>query len=55
MGLDPRFDAWIESGHDAIARAGTDGASLRAAHDVHGPVAVAAGQAMIAEWLQGLE
>jgi len=55
MGLDPRFDAWIESGHDAIARAGTDGASLRAAHDVHGPVAVAAGQAMIADWLQGLE
>ncbi len=54
MGLDPRFDAWIESGQDAIARAGTDAPALRAAHDVHGPVAVAAGQAMIEEWLQGL-
>lgn len=54
MGLDPRFDAWIESGRDAIAQAGVDEPSLRAAHDAHGPVAVAAGQAMITEWLQGL-
>lgn len=55
MGLDPRFDAWLESGQEAIAMAGTDEHTLRAAHDVHGPVAVAAGQAMIAEWLDGLE
>ncbi len=53
MGLDPRFDAWIEGGGDAIARAGTTEARLRADHDAHGPGAVAAGQAMIAEWLEG--
>jgi GMP synthase (glutamine-hydrolysing) len=54
MGLDPRFDAWIEQGHDTLAEAGTDEATLRAHHAVHGPRAVAAGQAMIAEWLEGL-
>ena len=54
MGLDPRFDAWIEQSRDAIVEAGTDEASLRAAHDRLGPGAVAAGQAMIAEWLTGL-
>lgn len=54
MGLDPRFEAWIEQGADAIARAGTDEATLRAAHDRLGPGAVAAGQAMVAEWLEGL-
>jgi GMP synthase (glutamine-hydrolysing) len=55
MGLDPRFDAWIEQGADAIAQAGTNEAKLRAQHDSLGPGAVAAGQAMIAEWLTGLK
>ena len=50
MGLDPRIEAWIEEGEDMLSRAGTDGASMRAAHARHGPDAVAAGQAMIAEW-----
>lgn len=54
MGLDPRFDAWLEQWPDAIEAAGTDAASLRAAHDRHGPGAVSAGQVMIAEWLQQL-
>ena len=54
MGLDPRFEAWIEEGPEAIAKAGTDPDTLRAAHAAHGPRAVAAGQAMIAEWLGGL-
>ena len=54
MGLDPRFEAWIEEGPHSLARAGVDEAELRAAHERHGPVAVAAGQAMIAEWLEGL-
>ncbi len=54
MGLDPRFDSWLEKWPDAVEAAGTDPDSLRAAHDAHGPVAVAAGQAMIAEWLTGL-
>jgi len=54
MGLDERFEAWIEQGSEAIAAAGTDPDSLRAAHERHGPAAVRAGQAMIAEWLEGL-
>lgn len=54
MGLDPRFDAWLENWPDAVAAAGTDTASLREQHDALGPGAVAAGQAMIAEWLQQL-
>jgi GMP synthase (glutamine-hydrolysing) len=54
MGLDERFDAWIEQWPEAVIEAGGDEASLRAAHDAHGPAAVAAGQAMIAEWLEGL-
>ena len=55
MGLDPRFDAWIEGGQDAIARAGTTEARLRADHDALGPGAVAAGQRMIADWLEGFD
>lgn len=54
MGLDPRIDAWIEQGTEAIAEAGTDEATLREAHERLGPSAVAAGQAMIGEWLEGL-
>lgn len=53
MGLDPRFEAWLEGGEHAMARAGTTAERLRAEHDRLGPGAVAAGQAMIAEWLQG--
>lgn len=54
MGLDPRFNAWIEQWPESVIEAGGDEASLRAAHDTLGPGAVAAGQAMIAEWLAGL-
>lgn len=54
MGLDPRFDAWIAQGQDALHRAGLAEPDLRAAHDRLGAQAVAAGQAMIAEWLTGL-
>lgn len=54
MGLDPRFDAWLEKWPDAVEAAGKDTDSLRLAHDAHGPGAVAAGQSMIAEWLEGL-
>lgn len=54
MGLDPRFDAWIEQSPEAVVEAGSDEATLRAAHDALGPGAVAAGQAMIADWLAGL-
>ncbi|HZU64170.1 MAG TPA: glutamine amidotransferase [Novosphingobium sp.] len=54
MGLDPRFDAWVAQGPGDIAEAGHTEATLRAAHDTHGATAVAAGQAMIGEWLAGL-
>jgi GMP synthase (glutamine-hydrolysing) len=55
MGLDPRFDAWLEQWPEAVTEAGGDEASLRAAHDSLGPAAVAAGQAMIAQWLAELD
>ena len=54
MGHDPRFDSWLEKWPEAISAAGTDAETLRADHDTYGPGAVAAGQAMIAEWLTGL-
>jgi GMP synthase (glutamine-hydrolysing) len=54
MGEDERFHAWLEAWPESIAEAGGDVASLRAAHDQHGPPAVAAGRAMIAEWLEQL-
>ncbi len=54
MGLDPRFDAWIAQWPESVAQAGGTEADLRAAHALHGPGAVAAGQAMIREWLTGL-
>jgi GMP synthase (glutamine-hydrolysing) len=54
MGEDERFEAWIEQGPGSIAAAGTDEATLRLAHARHGPAAVAAGRAMIAEWLTTL-
>jgi GMP synthase (glutamine-hydrolysing) len=54
MGEDERFHAWLQAWPESIAEAGGDAASLRAAHDRHGPPAVAAGRAMIAEWLEQL-
>jgi GMP synthase (glutamine-hydrolysing) len=54
MGHDPRFEEWLTKWPEAIAAAGTDANTLRADHDAHGPTAVAAGQAMVAEWLTGL-
>lgn len=54
MGEDPRFHAWIEQSPESIVEAGSDAESLRRHHDELGPQAVAAGQAMIAEWLGGL-
>lgn len=55
MGLDPRFDAWIEQWPEALAEAGIAETDLRAAHAAHGPAAVAAGQAMIGQWLAEIE
>jgi len=55
MGEDPRFDAWVSQWHGDVVAAGSDEAALRAAHDAHGPRAVAAGRAMIAQWLAELD
>lgn len=54
MGLDPRFEAWIDQWPEALAEAGSDAANMRARHAECGPAAVAAGRRMMAEWLAGL-
>ncbi|UKK83151.1 glutamine amidotransferase [Sphingopyxis sp. BSN-002] len=54
MGLDPRFEAWIDQWPEALAEAGSDAATMRARHAECGPAAVAAGRRMMAEWLAGL-
>jgi len=54
MGEDPRVDAWIEQGQADMAAAGQTADGLRAAYRNHGPRAITASRAMIAEWLAGL-
>ena len=54
MGLDPRFDAWVEQWPESVVEAGGDEASLRQAHDHYGPGAVEAGRAVIRDWLEGV-
>jgi GMP synthase (glutamine-hydrolysing) len=55
MGEDERFEDWIAQDFDYLTAAGHCADALRAAHAAHGPRAVEAGRAMIAEWLAGLE
>ena len=55
MGEDPRFEAWMEGAGDYLAEAGTTPAGLRDDYAAHGSRAVAAGRAMIAEWLTQLD
>ncbi|MBO9697634.1 MAG: glutamine amidotransferase [Sphingopyxis sp.] len=54
MGLDPRFDEWLRQWPDALAETGGSVEGMRALHRRLGASAVAAGRAMIAEWLAGL-
>ncbi|HEX4694145.1 glutamine amidotransferase [Sphingomonas sp.] len=54
MGEDDRFEHWLANDTADIAAAGNTAEELRADHDAKGPRAVAAGRAMIAEWLAGL-
>lgn len=54
MGEDPRFDAWIEQWPESAIEAGGSEAAFKAAHDRLGPAAVAAGRAMLSDWLEGL-
>ena len=54
MGEDERFEHWLANDAADIAEVGSTPEALRAAHDRLGPPAVAAGRAMITEWLAGL-
>lgn len=53
MGEDARFAEWLED-DDYIRAAGTSPSALRADHDRLGSAAVAAGRAMLADWLSQL-
>lgn len=55
MGEDPRFDDWLSHFWADLDVARQCGIALRQDHDAHGPGAVAAGRAMVAEWLAALE
>lgn len=54
MGEDARFDQWLANDADDLAAAGLDPAVLQRDHDRLGTAAVAAGQAMLRNWLVGL-
>ncbi len=54
MGEDERFEHWLANDVADIAEAGETPEALRDAHAAKGPAAVAAGRAMITEWLSGL-
>ena len=54
MGEDPRFGSWLAKWPEDVADAGCCPQALAADHAEHGPVAVKAGQSMIAEWLAAL-
>jgi GMP synthase (glutamine-hydrolysing) len=54
MGEDERFYDWLREWPETVVEAGWDSASLISAHDVHGARAVAAGRAMISQWLAEL-
>ncbi len=54
MGLDPSFEQWLDGSDNYLAKAGTDAATLRRDYATLGPACVAAGAALISEWLDGL-
>ena len=51
MGLDPRFEHWVDQWPGALAEAGRSAQAMRADHARFGPGAVDAGRRMIAQWL----
>jgi len=55
MGEDPRFEDWLTHFWADLDIAKQCGMALRQDHADHGPGAVAAGRAMIGEWLAGLD
>lgn len=54
MGEDPRIALWIDAGGNDMAAAGMDAETMWTDHARHGPNAVAAGRAMLSEWLAAL-
>ncbi|WP_238475423.1 glutamine amidotransferase [Sphingomonas cavernae] len=55
MGVDPRIEAWIDQSNDCLAEVGIQPDTLRAQYAAIGPLAVAAGQKMIRQWLCALD
>ncbi|OJU61251.1 MAG: glutamine amidotransferase [Altererythrobacter sp. 66-12] len=55
MGRDERFDTWVDAWPHDVAAVGTTAERLRADHAAFGPPSLAAGQAVMAEWLAGLD
>lgn len=55
MGEDPRFEDWLTHFWEDFHSIGLKDWEMRAAHAHCGPAAVAAGRAMIAEWLSSLD
>ena len=51
MGLDPRFDHWVDQWPEALAEVGNSPETMRADHARLGPGAVDAGRRMIGQWL----
>ncbi len=54
MGEDPRIDIWLED-EAYVEMGGLTVAGLRAQHDALGSAAVAAGQRLMADWLDRLD
>lgn len=55
MGEDPRFEAWLDGSDDYVGQAGLTPDRLRRDHELHGAAAVAAGRALITDWLARLD
>ena len=54
MGEDARIVQWLAGADAYLAEAGTDAARVRADYDRLGPRAVAAGRAMLGDWIEAL-
>jgi GMP synthase (glutamine-hydrolysing) len=54
MGLDPRFEHWVDQWPEALAEVGSSPDAMRGDHARCGPGAVAAGRRMVEQWLAEL-
>ena len=55
MGEDPRFEIWLDHFREDFGCCPQREAALRSDYAAHGPAAVAAGRAMVAQWLSEIE